>query len=142
MRVHEVMTANVLSVGPSTPVPDVSALMQRRKIRHVLVMDGPRLQGIVSDRDVRLNAPSPATSLSVWEIRGLLLRLTAGDIMASALVTIGPDGEIEEAARLMVDHRIGALPVVEGGRVVGIVTETDLLRALIVLRDRGTPAPT
>ena len=136
MRVREVMNGAVLSVTASTPVTEVRRLMERGRIRHVLVMDGTRLEGIVTDRDIRLNLPSPATTLSVWEMNGLLAKLTAGEIMTISVVTISPDRAVEEAAQLMVDHKFGALPVTEDGRVIGIVTETDLLRALILVRTR------
>ncbi len=138
MKIREVMSGAVLSVSPDTPVADSRQRMQRERIRHLVVMDGQALVGIVTDRDIRLNLPSPATTLSIWEINGLLMKLTTGEIMTRSVVTIGPDAEVHEAARLMIDHKIGALPVTEDQRVVGIVTETDLLRALIVLHDRRT----
>ncbi len=136
MKIREVMSGAVLSVTPGAPVAETRHLMQRERIRHVLVMDGPKLAGIVTDRDIRLNLPSPATTLSVWEINALLMKLTAGEIMTTSVITIGPDREVHEAAQLMIDHKIGALPVTDEGRVVGIVTETDLLRALILIRAR------
>ena len=136
MKIREVMNGAVLSVTPGTPVAETRQLMQRERIRHVLVMDGPKLAGIVTDRDIRLNLPSPATTLSVWEMNALLMKLTAGEIMTTSVITIGPDREVHEAAQLMIDHKIGALPVTDEGRVVGIVTETDLLRALILIRAR------
>lgn len=139
MRVREVMSGAVLSVTPETPVAETRRLMQRERIRHVLVLDGGRLAGIVTDRDIRLTLPSPATTLSVWEMNDLLMKLTAAEIMTSPVITIAPDREVHEAAQLMIDHKIGALPVLEGGRLVGIVTETDLLRALVLLRARALP---
>jgi CBS domain-containing protein len=134
MKVRELMHEAVVSVPPDTPVPRARALMQRERIRHLLVMDGPRLSGIVTDRDIRLNLPSPATTLSVWEMNALLERQRVEEIMQRSVVTIGPDRDVYEAAQLMIDHRIGGLPVTEEGQVMGIVTETDLLRALIALR--------
>jgi len=97
----------------------------------VLITEGPKLLGIVTDRDIRLNLPSPATSLSVWEINYLLARLTVESVMTTSLVTVSPRQDTREAARLMLDHKIGALPVVDGGQLVGIITETDLLRAYV-----------
>ncbi|PYM85080.1 MAG: hypothetical protein DME09_06965 [Candidatus Rokuibacteriota bacterium] len=136
MRVRDVMSRAVLSVTATTPVAEARRLMQREQIRHLLVMDATRLEGIVTDRDIRLNLPSPATTLSVWEMNALLMKLTVGEIMTTALVTIRPDGGVDDAAELMVTHKFGALPVTEDGQVVGIVTETDLLRALIRLHGR------
>ncbi len=115
-----------------TPVAETRRLMREEHIRHVLVLDGPRLVGIVTDRDIRLNLPSPATTLSVGEINYILAKLTVGDVMTSLLITIGPDHDVYKAARLMIDHKIGCLPVMEDDRVVGIITETDLLRALVL----------
>jgi acetoin utilization protein AcuB len=140
MRVRDVMKSAVLSVIPTTPVAEARQLMERERIRHLPVMDGTRIAGIVSDRDIRLNLPSPATTLSVWEMNALLLKLTVGDIMTPAVVTIRPDSGVDAAAELMVAHRFGALPVTEDGRLVGIVTETDLLRALIRLHPRPAAA--
>ncbi len=85
---------------------------------------------MVTDRDIRLNLPSPATSLTVWEINYLLARLTVADVMTKSVIVIDPERDAREAARIMIDHKIGALPVLDGERLVGIVTETDLLRAL------------
>jgi len=129
MRVRELMTAEPITVAPETSVVDARHLMATRRIRHLLVMDGARLVGIVTDRDIRLNLPSPATSLSVWELNYLLARLAVKEVMSRTVVTIGPDREAAAAARIMVEHKIGALPVLDGERLVGIVTETDFLRA-------------
>jgi CBS domain-containing protein len=93
--------------------------------------------GIVTDRDVRLNLPSPATSLSVWEVNALLAKLTVREIMSRSVIVVDPDRPAAEAARIMIDHKIGALPVVDGGRLAGIVTESDFVRAVAGL-ERGT----
>lgn len=129
MDVRQLMTKEPVTVSLDTPVVDARRMMVERRIRHLLVTDGGRLAGIVTDRDIRLNLPSPATSLSVWEINYLLARMTIGSIMTSTVITVEPERDAVAAARLMLDHKIGALPVVEGGRVVGILTETDILRA-------------
>jgi len=131
MRVKEWMSASPTTAGPKTSVSEARELMRRKVIRHLLVTEGERLAGIVTDRDIRLNLPSPATSLSVWEINYLLTKLTVGDVMTKAVITVEPERPIEEAARLMLEHRIGALPVVSDGRLGGILTETDLLRAFV-----------
>jgi CBS domain-containing protein len=107
--------------------------MLEHRFRHLLVKDGGRLAGIVTDRDIRLNLPSPATSLSVWEINYLLARMTVGSVMTASVITVDPNRDAVEAARIMLDHKIGALPVVDGGTVVGIMTETDILRAFATL---------
>jgi len=131
MNVRDLMTTSPITVGPETPVLDARQLMLDKRFRHVLIADGPKLLGIVTDRDIRLNLPSPATSLSVWEINYLLARLTVASVMTKSLVTVSPRQDTRDAARLMLDHKIGALPVVDGGQLVGIITETDLLRAYV-----------
>lgn len=132
MEVREVMTGAVISVQPDTPVLEARHLMLDKRIRHLLITDpSGRLEGIITDRDIRLNLPSQATSLSVWEVNYLLTRLTVGSVMTKSVVTIGPEAPVSAAAKLMLEHRIGALPVVEAGRLVGIITETDMLRVLV-----------
>ncbi len=129
MRISEWMTTVPITVSPATPVSEARELMHRKQIRHLLVLEGERLVGIITDRDIKLNLPSPATSLSVWEVNYLLTRLTVGEVMTKHVITTGPERPVAEAVRLMLVHKIGALPVTEEGRVVGIITETDLLRA-------------
>ena len=131
MKVQDLMTISCITAPPTMPVLEARPLMLEKRIRHLLVTDGPKLVGIVTDRDIRLNLPSPATSLSVWEINYLLARMTVGSVMSKDLVTIGSGADAREAAQMLLDHRIGALPVVDQGRLVGIITETDLLRAFV-----------
>jgi CBS domain-containing protein len=133
------MTGALITVRPDMPVLDARHLMLEQKIRHLPVTnESGELMGIVTDRDIRLNLPSQATSLSVWEINHLLARLTVDKVMTRSVITVGPDREARDAAQLMLDHTIGALPVVDGGRLIGIVTETDLLRAFVRSADRAT----
>ena len=103
--------------------------MQQRKVRHLPVLQDGCLVGIVSDRDIRLVLPSPATSLAVWELRHLLEKLTVGEMMTGFVMTTPPERLMTEAVGRMLGHRVGALPVVEDRRVVGILTRTDVLRA-------------
>jgi acetoin utilization protein AcuB len=133
MNVSDLMSAHPISVASDTPVFEARNLMVARNIRHLLVVDSQRLVGIVTDRDIRLNLPSRATSLSVWELNYLLAQLTVGAVMTSAVIVVQPDREAGAAARLMLDHKIGALPVMDGQALVGIVTETDFLRAFVSL---------
>jgi acetoin utilization protein AcuB len=132
MIVRELMTGAVITAPPSMPILDARNLMLKERIRHLPVTDAEgRLLGIITDRDIRLNLPSQATSLSVWEINHLLAKLTVGDVMTESVISVGPDRPARDAAQLMVDHQIGALPVEDTGRLVGILTETDLVRAFI-----------
>lgn len=137
MRISEWMTTEPITVAPSTPVSEARRVMQKKSIRHLLVMERKRLAGIITDRDIRLALPSPASSLSVWEVNYLLAKLAVREVMTRTVITIVPDQSLGEAVHLMLKHKIGALPVVEDERVVGIITETDLHRALArMLRER------
>ena len=135
MIVGELMTTGrLVTAPPDTPILEARRRMVERRIRHLLVTDPDgSLVGIVTDRDIRLNLPSQATSLSIWEINHLLIKLTVGEVMTRSVITVGPERAAHEAAQLMLDHSIGALPVTQGGRLVGILTETDVLRAFVWL---------
>jgi acetoin utilization protein AcuB len=129
MRVSEWMTPIPITVTPSTPIPKVQELMVYRRIRHLPVVEDGRLVGIITDRDVRSVQPSPATSLAAREMHYLLERLTVRAVMTRPVLTVAPHESLAEAVRLMLENRIGGLPVTEGERLVGILTEVDLLRA-------------
>ena len=131
MNVRDLMTTDPITTGPQTPVLEARQLMIDKRIRHLLIVEGPKLLGIVTDRDIRLNLPSPATSLSVWEINYLMARLTVESVMTTSVVIVGPQRDARAAAQLMLDNKIGALPVLDGGHLLGIITETDLLRAFV-----------
>jgi len=133
MRVRDIMNHDPITVDHATSVADAHLLLKKRGIRHLPVTGDGRLVGIITDRDIRLCLPSPATSLSVWEINYLLARLSVGQVMSKTLIVVEPERDAGEAARIMMEHTIGALPVVDGGRLVGIVTETDFLRAFATL---------
>jgi acetoin utilization protein AcuB len=135
MQVRDLMTTTPIRVAPETSVSDAWELMTKARIRHLLVTEDNLLVGIVTDRDIRLNLPSPATSLSAWELKYLLKQLTVGQAMRRPVFTIAPDRDVREAGRIMLDRRIGALPVTDGRCIVGIVTETDLLRAFVQSAD-------
>jgi len=137
MRIRDLMTRSLITVVPDETVTAAHQLMQKHRIRHLLVVDGEQLVGIVTDRDIRLNLPSQATSLSVWEVNHLLTRLAVGKVMTQSVITVGPDREARDAAQLMLEHKIGALAVVDGGELVGIITETDLLRAFVKSADEA-----
>ena len=131
MNISDLMITSPITADPQMPVLEARQLMITKRIRHLLVMDGPKLAGILTDRDIRLNMPSPATSLSIWELNYLIARMTVGSVMTKKVVTVGPRQDAREAALVMLDNKVGALPVVDRGQLVGIVTETDLLRAFV-----------
>jgi acetoin utilization protein AcuB len=131
MLVREYMTRKVVSVHPETGLNEARRLMRKHNIRRLPVVVESRLVGIVTDRDLREASPSPATSLSVHELNYLLEKLEVGAIMNKRVITVNPSAPLEEAAQLMRDHKIGGLPVVEEGNVVGMVTEVDILGVLL-----------
>jgi acetoin utilization protein AcuB len=135
MKVRDLMTPTPITVSPEMPVLEARDLMAKHRFRHLLVVEDEGLVGVLTDRDIRLNLPSQATSLSVWELNYLIARLTVGTVMTKAVVMVEPAREAREAARLMLDHKIGCLAVTDGGRVVGILTESDFLRAFVLLSE-------
>jgi acetoin utilization protein AcuB len=141
MLVKDRMTAAPVTINPELSVTDALRLMNERKIRRLPVLDGAgKLVGIVSDRDLLLASPSPATSLAIWEIHDLLAKLTVDKIMTREVITVQEDTPLEEAARILVDNKIGGLPVMRGSAVVGIISESDLFKTLLELlggRRRG-----
>lgn len=133
MLVGERMTHPVVFVSPEMSIQDALQLMRRESIRRTPVVEGGKLVGIVSDKDLLNASPSDATSLSVWELNYLLSKITIREVMTGAVITVTEDTPIEEAARIMSDNKIGGLPVVRDGSVVGIITETDLFHLLLEL---------
>ena len=132
MLVQERMTQNPITVSPDMPVPHALRLMREKKVRRFPVVDSHgALVGIVSDKDLLHASPSPATTLSMWEIPDLLSRIHISHVMSPNVITVSADTPLEEAARLMADKKVGGLPVMEGERLVGIITETDLFKALL-----------
>lgn len=134
MLVGERMTRNPITILETASIDDGLHLMRERKVRRLPVLDASgQMVGIVSDKDLLHAAPSPATSLSVYELRYLLSKLTIKQVMSRPVITVTPDTPLEEAARIMADNKIGGLPVVEGGKLVGIITETDIFKILLEL---------
>lgn len=134
MRRHLVkdwMTPDPITIGPATTLPEANRLMKECNIRRLPVVDNGRLVGIVTLGDIREASPSSATSLSIYELNYLISRLTVGQIMTRDPISVAPETSIEAAARLMLEHKIGSLPVVDDARVVGIITESDIFRLLV-----------
>jgi acetoin utilization protein AcuB len=134
MLVGERMTRNPVTIREDESIDDGLHLMRERKVRRLPVMDqAGQMVGMVSDKDLLHAAPSPATSLSVYELHYLLAKLKIKQIMSSQVIWVSPDTPIEEAARIMADNKIGGLPVVQDKKLVGIITETDIFRVLVEL---------
>jgi acetoin utilization protein AcuB len=123
------MSHPVITIHPDMPLQEALNLMHQEHIRRLPVVDNRgQLVGIVSERDLLHASPSDATTLSVWELNYLLSKITIGEIMTRNVITVNVDTPIEEAARIMADAKIGGLPVARNGKVIGIITETDLFR--------------
>ncbi|PWH20927.1 MAG: hypothetical protein DDG58_00250 [Ardenticatenia bacterium] len=141
MFVGDYMTRHPLTVTPDTSIVEVQGIMAENNIRHVPVVEkGKRLVGLVTRQNLRIS-PIELSSLNVWEITRLLSGLKVKDVMVRGkdVITATPDTPIEEAARILVTHRIGCLPVLEEGIVVGIITESDLLTQLTNLLGLQVP---
>src|SRR5919201_611464 len=130
-RVRDLMTSTPLTIAPETSVQAASRLMQDQRLGHLPVCEDGRLVGLLSERDLRLVLPSPATSLAAHEVHYLLERLTVAEVMTRFPVTIGPDHTVTEAASRMLTHKVQALPVTENRRLVGILTRTHVLYAFL-----------
>ena len=134
MLVGERMTRNPVTITEDTSIDDALHLMRERKVRRFPIMDtAGHLVGIISDKDLLHAAPSPASTLSVYEMHYLLAKLTVKKVMSSPVITISPDVPLEDAARIMADNKIGGLPVLDGDKLVGIITETDIFKILLEL---------
>lgn len=134
MLVGERMSKPVITITPDTPLQEALALMRKEKVRRFPVVDKHgKLVGIVSEKDLLNASPSDATTLSIWEVNYWLSKVTVEEIMTKEVITTCVDCPIEEAARIMADRKIGALPVMDDGRLVGIITETDLFKIFLEL---------
>jgi len=131
MFVSDWMTRKVFSVAPDDSVTDAIALQRERKIKHLPVVKEGRLKGIISDRDIKDFSPSSATTLDVYELHYLLARTRVKEVMRTKVHVTSPDMPIEEAAKIMYDHKVHCLPVMEEGRLAGIISDHDLFRALV-----------
>jgi acetoin utilization protein AcuB len=134
MRVAELMSRDVVTIETSASCHDAASCMFRAKVRHLPVVDRDgRLAGIVTDRDLRhgLLAPAMFGQAPPASVETVLKRVPVSDIMTKSVVTVRPDEDVAIAAHTMLEDKVGSLPVVSDGRVVGILTETDLLREII-----------
>src|SRR4030043_498692 len=141
MRIRDVMTKNPITVDSETLVLDAQKIMQENSIRRLPVVDKGKLVGIVTKHDLLQASPSPATSLSIFELNYLLSKMKVKEIMKKNPLTITPDTPFEEALALGQEKKIGSFPVVENGKLVGITTETDtfqFVNGALGLREEGS----
>jgi acetoin utilization protein AcuB len=141
MRIKDVMTRNPVTADSETLVLDAQKIMRENNIRRLPIVDKGKLVGIVTKHDLLEASPSPATSLSVFELNYLLAKMKVKEIMKKNPVTITPDTPFEEALRLGQEKKIGSFPVVENGKLVGITTESDIIRfvtRVLGLKEEGS----
>lgn len=127
--VAKIMSPAPVVVDPQAPVGKVRRLMAEHQIRHVPVMSPDGLVGVISDRDVREALPSPMSEADAVEFAAAMERIAVWEVMAEQVITVTPQTPLRQAAHLLADRKIGCLPVLEAGTLVGIVTETDMLQA-------------
>ena len=132
MLVKDWMSPAPLTVSPETPVLEALRLLKERGFRRLPVVEGSKLIGIVTDKDLKDAMPSKATTLSVWELNYLLSKLTVREVMATEVLTVNALETLEDAALRMQERKLGGMPVLDNaGALVGILTITDVLGALV-----------
>ncbi len=140
MLVKDCMTPNPVTINPDMPVAEALSFMRQHNVRRLPILNKKRkLVGIISEKDLLYASPSPATSLSVYEVGYLLSKLKVEEIMAKNVTTITLDASLEEAARIMADCKISGLPVMDGDRLVGIITETDVFKTILTMMGARQP---
>jgi acetoin utilization protein AcuB len=131
MYVRDIMTTNVVTIPSSTSIADAKRIMEAHRIRRLPVVDKGKLLGIVTEHRLESVSPSKATSLTVWELTYLLNETSVKEIMEKEVVTVSPDMSAERSLALAQGKKVGALVVVEEGRVVGIVTTNDFFYKIV-----------
>ncbi|MFA6731434.1 MAG: CBS domain-containing protein [Spirochaetia bacterium] len=134
MIIERRMTRNPVTATPDMSIAEASNLMKQEKVHRLPVLDREKhLVGIITEKDILYATPSPASSLSIHEMAYLLSKLTVKKLMSKNVVTITKDTTVEEAARMMVDQDLSSLPVLEGDKLIGIVTKSDMFKILLEL---------
>ena len=140
MRIRDLMSTNVVTITEDTSIHDAKKIMDAHRIRRLPVMRKDKLVGLVTKHMLLEASPSPATSLSIYELHYLLAKMTVKEIMVKNPYTIFPDMPAEEALQLGQEKGYGAFPVMEDGRLVGVVTESDIVRLMtrvLGVREKG-----
>jgi len=131
MYVSDWMTKKVITVDLDDYLSDAITIMKEKAIKHLPVVKGDKIKGILSDRDIKEFSPSKATTLDIYELHYILANTKIKGLMKTKVITTAPDTPVEEAAMIMLDKNIGCLPVVEGGCLVGIISDKDIFHALV-----------
>ena len=138
--VKDWMSPEPVIIAPNQSLPEAHALMKESQVRRLPVVDAGKLVGIISLSDVLEAEPSNANSLSIFELNYLLARLSVAEIMTKHPISVGPMTPLAEAAQIMLQKKIGGLPVVDNNMLVGIITESDIFRALVRLMEASPVA--
>jgi len=134
MLVKQRMTHHPITVRPKTSLHDALRIMRESQVRRLPVLDDRgKLMGIVSEKQLLYASPSPATSLSIYEMNYLMAKVMVEELMTREVITTTEDCPLEEAARIMVDNGISGLPVMRGDVLVGMITESDLFKTFLEL---------
>jgi len=130
-RIKDWMTSDPITVSSSTTLPEAYWLMVENNIRRLLVVDKDRLVGIVTMDDLRGSFHTEIIAINPLKVNEMLSELPVRQLMSKNPMTIAPTANVVEAARIMLEHKISTLPVMESGKIVGIITESDLFRVLV-----------
>jgi acetoin utilization protein AcuB len=141
MTIAKIMSSAPVVVEPKVPLREAYRVMAEHRIRHIPVVSTDGLVGVISDRDVREALPSPMSPGEAMEFAAAMDRIPVWEVMAEEVVTVTPRTSLAEAAHMLAGRKIGCLPVLDAGRLVGIVTETDMLQAFAALLDDLSGSP-
>jgi CBS domain-containing protein len=137
MKVRDIMVKEVATLDVNDELSLANDIMRLGRIRHLPVVDSTRLVGIVSERDLFRSSLAQALGYGTQDTRDLMKTVRLKDIMVTGVITIPPDTEVCEATKIMIDEKIGCLPVVEDNRLVGLITETDILAQYVKECEKG-----
>ena len=140
MKVKNRMTTDIITLTPDTTVLRAMSIIQQKGIRHLPVVDGKKVVGMVTNLDIQRVSASDASTLSVYELNYLLDKIKVSQFMTKKVFTVDPDEPIEAAAKLIYDHKIGSLPVVKNGELVGLLTSMDILETFIEVLGINEPS--
>lgn len=129
--VKDWMTSEPVTIASDVTLPEAHKLMKDSNVRRLPVVDDGKLVGIVARGDVLEAGPSDAISLSIYELNYLIAKLTVREIMTKDVITVNEDTKLHDVAEIMLEKKIGGLPVMKGDKVVGIITESDVFRAVM-----------
>lgn len=135
MKVRKIMHAEVITIQADEPLIRAVELTSAEHIRHLPVLDGEKLVGILSTKDIRHASPSPLVEGSQGEYHAVFHETPVSRIMRRCPITAGPDASLAQVVRLLVENKIGAVPIVEGAKLVGIVSELDVLKVFMGVLD-------